>query len=33
MNALKRVLVVALVISAASGTAYTADPIERGVDR
>ena len=33
MNALNRALVVALAIGAASGLAYAADPIERGVDR
>ena len=33
MNRLKRALAVVLVIGAASGTAYAADPIERGVVR
>ena len=33
MNALKRALGGAVVLGAASGTAYAADPIERGVDR
>jgi hypothetical protein len=33
MNRLNRALAVALVIDAASGTAYAGNPIERGVDQ